>query len=431
MTDNSEIKTVSITDEEALRRKTVRLFTLEGVAAAIAGTFNSSNANLMMTRLNATDYQLSLMATLTSLIGMFTLIPAAIFTDRLKNKRKMLVVIMFFTAACYLMAAGTPFLGSNVASALLIACALAGGAASLSNAVWQAYFADAIAPKDMNRTYSRRNLASFLIHMPGMLATGAILTAATMDSQKIHIHQIFFVLASVFLVLQVLILLRIPGGASKFQTGKKLSDVWEAAKDLAKNRRFLFFAVVVIMFYITWRMDGTIFYLSQVKYLGLSEFWLSASNAATTVAQIISIPIWTKLNERMGVRFGLIFGAFGLVLSPLCIVLPLSAEGMTRIILHVVLRFVVDFSFTTVTLNLLQNLLQVIPEKNRTLSIAVYNTLIAIVGSFMPMVGVRIYTAFGADQTAMVKTMLLMGGVRIISLLAMIYRWYVMREEGK
>lgn len=429
---NEELTTGPSGDlSESVRKRTVRLFTVEGALLAVVTAFNSNNANLMLTCLDAPDFELGLLATLTSLTGMLTMIPAAICTDRLKNKRKAVVIVLFLNALCFIGAACSPFLRGSVTKALVISAALAGGLTTLYTSVWQAYFADAITPRDMNRAYSGRNLASAFLHTPGMLATGAILSAIAGTAQKIRMHQILFGVCAVFTLLQILALLRITGGTSRYQSGKKLSDIWVAAKDLAGNKRFLFFAAVVTLFYITWRMDGTIFYLTQVKYLGLSEFWLNASNAACLLGQIISIPIWTKVNERMGVRFGIIFGALGLVLSPVCLIVPMLHTGTSRLALHIILRFTVDFSFTTVSINLLQNLLQVIPEKNRTLSIAVYNTLIAVVGSFMPLVGVSVYTSLGSDWEAMKRTLILMGSLRVLSLAGIVFRWYVMRGEKK
>jgi len=136
------------------------------------------------------------------------------------------------------------------------------------------------------------------------------------------------------------------------------------------------------------------------------------------------------MNERFGVRFTLIFGGLGLVISPLCIIVPLGFEGPLRLVVHVLLRMTADFSFATVTLNVLQNLLQVVGEKNRALSIAAYTTLIALTSAFGPMIGVAIYTAFGADQNGIVCAFLVICGLRILSGSGLVFRWWKLRKRG-
>ena len=411
--------------------RNITLFMLEGAVFTLASTFSSNTVNLFLTRLNASDFELGIYSTLTQLLGMIFLIPAAVYTDRLANKRKMVVALLVLLTGCFLMTAASPFAGDHRIGMLITTAALGAGTVTLFNSIWQAYFADVIPEEMVNRAYSARNRATFIAHTAAALVSGAILTSVASVSGKITTHQIYFVFAAALTLLQIGILMKIKGGNVKYQSGKSMKDLKEAVVDLARNKRFLFFAAVAVLFYITWRMDGTIFYLGQVKYVGLSEFWLNASMAACTTGQVLSVGFWAKLNEKMGCRFGIIFGALGLVISPACIIVPLSFEGGARIAVHLVLRFISDIGFTTVSLNFLQNLLQVIPEKNRALSIAVYTTLITIVSSFMPLVGVEVYTALGANEQAMVSTFLIMGALRVVSLGGLIFRWAVMRKEPK
>ena len=82
-------------------------------------------------------------------------------------------------------------------------------------------------------------------------------------------------------------------------------------------------------------------------------------------------------------------------------------------------------------LNVLQNLLQVVEEKNRALSIAAYTTLISLTSAVSPMIGVSVYTALGADQAAMVQTFLIILALRLLSVGALVLRWWLLRGEPK
>ena len=111
------------------------------------------------------------------------------------------------------------------------------------------------------------------------------------------------------------------------------------------------------------------------------------------------------------------------MLSPLCIILPFAAQGGARMALHIVLRFFTDLAFTTIQLNVLQDLLHAVEEKNRTMAIAVYTTVISLLSAFMPVAGVAIYTALGASEQSMAQTFAFIGAVRAVTLAVFIARW--------
>ena len=90
------------------------------------------------------------------------------------------------------------------------------------------------------------------------------------------------------------------------------------------------------------------------------------------------------------------------------------------------MRFV---SFRHLKTGFLQCLLQVIGEKNRTLNIAVYTTLISISNAFLPMVGVGIYTALGADTNACIGFFSIAMVLRVFTVLFWLLRWRGMRGE--
>lgn len=72
-------------------------------------------------------------------------------------------------------------------------------------------------------------------------------------------------------------------------------------------------------------------------------------------------------------------------------------------------------AFATVNLNMIQCLLQVIPNKNKTLSISFYTILVTLSNAFMPMVGVLIYTKLGANLAGLQTTFGIIFVLRIVS----------------
>ncbi|MCI8500783.1 MAG: hypothetical protein HFJ85_00955, partial [Oscillospiraceae bacterium] len=71
------------------RNRNLYFFAAEGAFFAAVTSLGNNTNNLFLTRLGASDYQLSLMTMLAQVLSMVCLVPLAIFTDRLKNKRSM------------------------------------------------------------------------------------------------------------------------------------------------------------------------------------------------------------------------------------------------------------------------------------------------------------------------------------------------------
>ena len=411
--------------------RNVVFFAAEGAFFALIPSLGTNTNNLFLSRLGASDYQLSLLSMLAQIVSMAALIPLAIFTDRLRDKRRMVTLLLVFIGGCYLCAAVVPLFGSAALYPMIVFVGLAVGGVEICTSSWQAFFADATPPEARNRTFAARNQATFTMNICIPLIAGFILTAEGNQQAQIITHQIYYCVIAAAAVCNIWMLRKIQGGAVVTPAGKNFRDFLEALRSLVHNKRFLFFAAVAFLFYTTWRLDGTIFYLGQVKYVGLSDFWYTFSNVCCGIAQFLSIRFWARRNEQLGVRCVIIFGAIGLVLSPLCIIIPLQFEGVERLVIHLVLRCMSDLTFATVTLNVLQNLLQVVEEKNRALSIAAYSTLICLTSAVSPMIGVSIYSGLGSDQTAIIQTFLILLGVRLVSVGALFFRWWILRKEPK
>jgi nitrate/nitrite transporter NarK len=67
------------------------LFALEGVFFTIINNIINNNNNLFATRMEASNFELSLVTSLPQFVGMLVLIPGGILSDRMSNKRRMLI----------------------------------------------------------------------------------------------------------------------------------------------------------------------------------------------------------------------------------------------------------------------------------------------------------------------------------------------------
>ena len=126
--------------------RNILFFAAEGAFFAIVTSLGTNTNNLFLTRLGASDYQLSLLAMLAQVVSMVCLVPLAIFTDRLRDKRKMVTLLLLFIGGCYLCGAAVPIFGNAALYPMIVFIGLAVGGVEICTSSWQAFFADATLP---------------------------------------------------------------------------------------------------------------------------------------------------------------------------------------------------------------------------------------------------------------------------------------------
>lgn len=412
--------------------KNMLLFAFEGVLISLVVNLVNNNNNLFATRLGASDFQLSLVITLPQIVAMLVLIPGGILTDRMLNKRRMVTLSLFALAAFYIVLGFVPMMGSYSLAAFLVLTALSVGPGTLYNTSWQAYFSDVVSIKDRNKALTLRTRWSFIINIATPLLTGFLLASVATNAGKLRFHQSFFWVSCILIILEIFVLKRISGG--NMQTTRNaisLKDLKVAAVDLAHNKSFLGFLGVVMFFYITWMSDWTLYYIGQVNYLKLNEAWLSYVGVGGALVQFITLGFWSRINEKHGIRFSMIMGSLGLCFFPLTMIIGTSLPLSIGPYVFLALNTLSNFAFATIALNLLQCLLQVIPEKNKTLSISIYSLLVSLSNAVMPIVGVKVYTSLGANLKALHSTLLIIFAFRVVATGLWTLRWWLLRKTPK
>jgi len=412
-------------------KRNFMLFALEGVLMYFVMNLVNMNNNLFATRLGANPFQLSLVTSLPQTVSMLILIPGAILTDRMKNKRTMLIFCLGLLSALYFAIGFISVLGSSRLYGFIGLLTLSAAPFALYNSSWQAFFADVVSVEHRNHTLSFRSRLTFVIGIAIPLTVGGILSSIPDNEDKIMTHQTLFIIASVILLIQIFTLSRIRGGDVEHTASISLAQLKKVALSLARSKPFMSFVGIALFFYIGWHLDWTMFYYGQVTYLKSSESWLSYANVASALAQFVSIGFWSRLNDKMGVRFTIIIGSLGLALCPLGLLagtaLPPEAGRPVFVALHALF----NLPFAIVNLNIIQCLLQVVDLNYKTVSIALYTVLITASNAIFPAVGVQIYEAFGADLRAFQYTFYIIIAIRVVATALFFVRWRMLRNEPK
>ncbi len=411
--------------------KICTLLTIEGILITVVNNLINNNNLLFALRLGADDTQIGLLSSLPQFMGVLLLIPAGILTDRLKNKRIVVILALLLLDISYLACSFVPVLPVNRFNVFLILISISMAPFTIYNISWQAYFSDITPIGDRNGILTSRNRWTFLVSIFVPFISGSLLASANSTSGKIQIHRAYFWIAGVFLLLQIYVLTRIRSDREGKSTRLNPQDFKLVLLEIINNKRFLVFVSISLFFHITWQFDWTLYFIGQVRYLEMNEAWLSYAGIGGALVQFATIGFWSRINEKYGVRLGIIAGNIGLAACPIVMIISTSVHRDKGIIVFLILNTIANITFATVPLNMLQCLLQVVPEKIKTLSISIYTLFVTLSNAVMPMAGVGLYTWLGGDLSALHKAFLIIFLLRIVSTGLWTLRWYSMRGEEK
>ena len=405
-----------------------RLFAAEGVLFTFIITITNNNNNLYASRLGASSYDLGLIASLPPMIGMLTMIPFALITDRLHNKKPMVMISAIGLGFLYVLVGMAAFLDASRIPVLIALLVLVNIPMSLYNSSWQTFFADAVSPVDRNLVYSHRTRMNTAVGIVIPLIAGVILSAVS-GSGKILVHQIYYWLAFPLALGQVFILKRTYGGNSEDTGHVRLADLKESARRLFRSRKFLGFLAVTLLVYCGWEMDWSLYFQSQFRYLHLNEAQMSLVAVMAAVTQFATLGLWSRLVQKKGVRFVFVIGAAGFAFCSAVMFLSLYMTLPLQMPFYYIMQSIGGSAFSAFQLSLLQCLLEAIPDKNRALSISIYSMILLFSNVIMPYLGVYIYNISGESRQAMIFAFGIVTFIRIISVFAAFLRWYLLRKE--
>lgn len=395
--------------------KNIMFFTFEGAVGAIILNMANPFFSMFARRIGANDYQIGLVSSLPALMGILAMIPGSIFVDKSANKKKIVSRLILLFGIAYPFAALTPYSGSYRADLFIIIIALMNWPYSVFNISWQSFFSDVMV-SNFNSAFTRRTHLSTIVGTTTALTAGLLLSYFPKnDNERIVMYQLFFFLSFILAIIQSRLLNRV----SVRQTRKPVQvnpDVLGLIKECFNNliiyKDFRIFTLLAFIFHISWHMGWPLFFIYQVDVIGINEAWLSYVNVAIGFAGVITYSLWGKAIEKKGPRFVLIIGALGLSVNALSILL---IHTKYMLLLQ---STITGLTFSAFTLAIFENLIEVVPQKNKTINIAMYTTLINISQFISPLLGVWIY-----KQTSIVFALAFAGCLRLFATLLFAIRY--------
>lgn len=395
--------------------KNALFFTYEGAVGAIILNMANPFFSMFARRMGASDYEIGLISSLPALMAVLALIPGSLFVDRSENKKRVVCFLILLFGIMYPLAALTPLLGQYKVTVFITIIALMNWPFSVFNISWQSFFSDVMVSR-FNAAFTKRTHVSTFVGTAVSLTAGLLLSYIPKnDGQRIIMYQLFFFLSFILAIVQSWLLNKVsspPVSKDKTEMPGNIKLIKESLNNLVTFKEFRLFVILSVIFHMSWQMGWPLFFIYQVDVIGINEAWLSYVNVVVGFAGVITYSFWGKAIEKKGSRLILVAGALGLALNALTILLT-----HTRVTLLIQSTFT-GLTFGAFTLAIFEELIGVVPQKNKTINIAMYTTLIYISQFFSPLIGVWIY-----KQTSIVFALAFVGIFRLCATALFVVRY--------
>lgn len=404
------------------------LFAVEGALFQLFTSINGFANNLFATELGATDQQIGLIQTIPNVAALLFLMPLGILADRLRSSRTIPLISLLCVSAGYVLMAAVPGLGSARMLGFFFALAFTVGGPVLYNAQWQTFFGDVVQPDTRNRVLTLRNRYMFVLGIATPLVCSAVM-AGTFRASRMY--QIFFLFCAVAALTQAAVISGIRPPVHQ-PTNAKFSrrELVDAVRTLAHSKPFLLFFIPVVIFYTSWQMDWSMWYIGQVQYLHLTESQMTLFSGIFNVGQLFAIGILSRIVSKRGTDRTLPLAGLGLMFCPLIMIVCNQLPQVSRMPIFTLLVTVLNAPQCATNLCLVQILLRVAPRECRSIAVSLYTLTITLSNCIMPFLGVQLYTALGADYRALMLFNAIVFIFRIFTMLLLIWRCRFVKERG-
>lgn len=404
------------------------LFAVEGALFQLFTSINGFGNNLFATELGATDLQIGLIQTVPNVAALLLLLPLGILADRLRSSRTIPLVTLLCVAAGYLVMSIVPTLGMARIPAFFCALAFTVGGPVLYNAQWNTFFGDVVAAEERNSVLTQRNRWMFALGIITPLVCGIAMNGTV---GKMNMFRLLFLICAGAVAMQVVTLLGIHPPVHQ-PAGEKFSarELTDAVKRLAGSKAFLLFFLPVLFFHMSWQIDWSMWYIGQVQYLELTESQMTIFSGIFNIGQLFAIGILSKTVRRRGTDRTLPFAALGLMFCPLTMMICSRLPAGSRMIPFTLMVTLLNAPQCATNLCIVQILLRVAPRECRNIAVSIYTLTVTLSNCIMPYLGVKLYTAMGADYRALMLFNAIVLAGRIAALGLLIWRCrYCPKEE--
>ncbi len=393
----------------------VKCNTKNGIYSVLGMNLVTPFIGFLAKSLGADAYQIALLSSVPALMSVISMIPGGILVDRFQQKKAITGFFILFARFFFLLLALTPSLPASIrVSFLVLIYGLMNFPGGISGVAWQSFISTAIPAQRRAQAFASRNKITSICGMIMTLFAGQILRMYNNNtglfkylstkfnvklSSEIQIYQVFFGIAFVFALIEVYYHMQMKEPYNNIEKNEdKLSfkKIITSILDIFTHKPFLLFGLCSLLFHFGWQMGWPLFTIYQIDYLNADGTWISYISVTGSLAAFITYPIWSKVVGKKGNNFTVVIATYGIAMSPFLYLVSWNLYVLLFV------NFFMGAAVAGINLVLFNTLLEVVPEENKTLCIAIYSTVISISAIFSPMVGAYIYKTFSSIGIALI-----------------------------
>lgn len=303
-------------------RRALSLVTLAWIFGSVWTVAISGTPLTLFARgLNASNFQLGVLAAI-PFIASFASLPASLLIERTGARKTIFMCALYFNRVLWIPIAIVPVWivhtygmaasgQAMFAFLALLLCMHLGQA--VGGPPWTSWMSDLVPERIRGRYFCRRRQWGILSIIPAAIMVGYVLDRHRGESpiELLGVIAIIFCIACVFGVTDIALFHFVPAIPKAPQRGAHL--IQSLAEPL-KNRQFLAFAgfMGLMTFAVASQGQFVTLYLTEKLQIGnaKAQFMLLVT---PLLAQLLMLPIWGKMADRMGKKPMLMIGSLGLV----------------------------------------------------------------------------------------------------------------------
>lgn len=387
-------------------QRNLRLFILSGIFSTIMLNLYSPFIVKFLQRLGGNELHISLLDSLPGLIGIISSIPGAIFITK-RSRKSTKSHMTTFMAFSRLMISGLAIVvifPPQIAPWLIVVLlAVKSLPESIATIAFQSFNGELFEDDFRSTAISMRSKLSIPIAIVVSLLSGYILrTIPKSEAERMTFYQVFFMVSVLFGILEILsfVIMKEPAREKKNID----IDIKNIFSDMRKDKKFIRFTIISLVFYIGWQMGLPLFNIYQVVNLGTDELWLSILYVFTALGSFSGYNFWNRLIQKKGNAFVAAITALGIAISPVLLAFTPNTYWAA------ILFFASGYFYAGSNTVLLNYLLESTPQENRVVYIGAYKTLVNISLMISPIISHRILTLTGIFWTLIIVGIIRLGG---------------------
>ena len=355
-------------------------FLMNGILFTLVVNLYKPFAQKLLYRLGGVETHVSLYNSLPGLIALFGIIPGVIYMCKTISKKKTLSGIFLISRFFILLYAFVPFLpGPLQPISFVLITALMNFPEAVSATALQSFTADVFGERERARAITSKNKFTTFANFLSLILLSQILKLfGTTNEKAIIIYQWFFVIAFIIGLVEIFTFRRLK---ETIQNPQACVNLKQSLKEVFGNKPYLEFLACSLTFHLGWQMGWPLFGIYQIEYLKADETWLTILSVTSSIVMFFSFGFWSRRIEKKGNNYAAAYATLGMAATPVLYVLS------NNLIVLTLAGLIMGFFTAGTTTVLLNFLLEVSPEKNRIMYVAVHATLTNVTLFIGPLIG--------------------------------------------